>query len=248
MDNEIITGDVRETLPEMPESSVHMCMTSPPYFGTPIRRQAQMKSWSSGTRRDASCPDNLAKNISSAKANTGETKSHIGMKTGSAGSTSERDARLATSLQSLTVPRTISVTTSRNMRLNGEPSPRPANSKTGGYPARKTGCTGRRVLKTQIGKAASHQNVRRFIPAKNGLMPVSRSGNATTQRASGAIPTPTEQIKSFISTISSRFLLKNTVATPIIWSYCAKSVISGCIVQKTPKTDFSRCNVAGGVV
>jgi len=33
MDNEIITGDVRETLPELPESSVHMCMTSPPYFG-----------------------------------------------------------------------------------------------------------------------------------------------------------------------------------------------------------------------
>jgi len=33
MDNEIITGDVRETLPELPESSVHMCMTSPPYYG-----------------------------------------------------------------------------------------------------------------------------------------------------------------------------------------------------------------------
>jgi len=29
----IHTGDVRETLPELPESSVHMCMTSPPYFG-----------------------------------------------------------------------------------------------------------------------------------------------------------------------------------------------------------------------
>ncbi|AFH22861.1 hypothetical protein OSG_eHP36_00170 [environmental Halophage eHP-36] len=33
MNNEIITGDVRETLPELPASSVHMCMTSPPYFG-----------------------------------------------------------------------------------------------------------------------------------------------------------------------------------------------------------------------
>jgi len=33
MDNEIITGDVRETLPELPASSVHMCMTSPPYYG-----------------------------------------------------------------------------------------------------------------------------------------------------------------------------------------------------------------------
>jgi len=29
----IHTGDVREVLPELPESSVHMCMTSPPYFG-----------------------------------------------------------------------------------------------------------------------------------------------------------------------------------------------------------------------
>jgi DNA modification methylase len=29
----IHTGDVRETLPELPASSVHMCMTSPPYFG-----------------------------------------------------------------------------------------------------------------------------------------------------------------------------------------------------------------------
>jgi len=29
----IHTGDVRETLPELPTSSVHMCMTSPPYYG-----------------------------------------------------------------------------------------------------------------------------------------------------------------------------------------------------------------------
>lgn len=31
--NQIHTGDAIDTLTEMPESSVHMCMTSPPYFG-----------------------------------------------------------------------------------------------------------------------------------------------------------------------------------------------------------------------
>jgi DNA modification methylase len=41
MDNEIITGDVRETLPELPESSVHMCMMSPPYW--------QLRDYGDGT-------------------------------------------------------------------------------------------------------------------------------------------------------------------------------------------------------
>ena len=31
--NDIHTGDAVETLAELPESSIHMCMTSPPYFG-----------------------------------------------------------------------------------------------------------------------------------------------------------------------------------------------------------------------
>ena len=31
--NDIHTGDARDTLAELPESSVHMVMTSPPYFG-----------------------------------------------------------------------------------------------------------------------------------------------------------------------------------------------------------------------
>jgi len=31
--NEVHEGDCREVLSEMPESSVHMCMTSPPYYG-----------------------------------------------------------------------------------------------------------------------------------------------------------------------------------------------------------------------
>jgi len=29
----VITGDVYEQLPALPADSVHMCMTSPPYFG-----------------------------------------------------------------------------------------------------------------------------------------------------------------------------------------------------------------------
>jgi len=31
--NTIHTGDVYDELPKLPDSSVHMCMTSPPYFG-----------------------------------------------------------------------------------------------------------------------------------------------------------------------------------------------------------------------
>jgi len=206
-----------------------------------------MKSWSTGTRRDASCLDSLAKSISSAKANTGETKNRIGMRTGSAGNTPEKDGQLATSLQSLTVPRTIFVTTSRNMRLNGEPSPRPANSKTGGCPARKTGCTGRRVLKTQIGKAASHQNDRRSIPAKSGGMPARWCGIETTLLASGAIPTATKRTRCSISITSSHLLTRSIEATLITWSYCAKSVTTGFIVPKTAKTSSWRCEPVGGV-
>jgi DNA modification methylase len=31
--NRVLTGDVRERLDDLPDDSVHMCMTSPPYFG-----------------------------------------------------------------------------------------------------------------------------------------------------------------------------------------------------------------------
>jgi len=41
MHNEIITGDVRDVLSELPESSVHMCMTSPPYW--------QLRDYGDGT-------------------------------------------------------------------------------------------------------------------------------------------------------------------------------------------------------
>jgi len=206
-----------------------------------------MKSWSTGTRRDASCPDSLAKSISSAKANTGETKNRIGMRTGSAGNTPEKDGQLATSLQSSTVPRTTSVTILGSTGLNAEPFRRPVNSKTGARPARKTGCTDGLAKTTLTGKAASHQNDRRSIPAKSGGMPARWCGIETTLLASGAIPTATKRTRCSISITSSHLLTRSIEATLITWSYCAKSVTTGFIVPKTAKTSSWRCEPVGGV-
>ena len=46
---ELATGDMRAVLAERPERSVHMCVTSPPYWGLRKYAGAQDVEWSDGT-------------------------------------------------------------------------------------------------------------------------------------------------------------------------------------------------------
>ena len=50
MTAKILQGDMRDRLAELPEQSVHMCVTSPPYWSLRKYEGAQDVDWADGTR------------------------------------------------------------------------------------------------------------------------------------------------------------------------------------------------------